>query len=111
MKVAPEVQYRQSKTKADANLSQRVKDNYKKDIFWEPLPAVNSTRAENIENYLGSSGVRDAVLRKDSHKQGLPDKIVNTHIDNLNNIHAITEKPKHLKTAKHVLFGSQVVYQ
>ena len=72
---------------------------------------MNQTRADNIEKYLGSSGVRSAILKTDSHKQGMPDKIVNMASLHVQNMLENSEKPKNIKTARHMIINKQVVYQ
>jgi hypothetical protein len=89
----------------------RVRDNYNKNIFYDEIREINPTRAAVIEAYLGSSGVREAVLKKNSDKQGMPDKVVNVPLTHVNNINALNEPPKNLKVARHIIAGKQVVYQ
>jgi hypothetical protein len=72
---------------------------------------LNPTRAEIIEKYLGSSGVRTAILKKDSEKQGLPDKVNNVPLSNVQHMLSISEQPKLIKTARHIVHNKQVVYQ
>jgi hypothetical protein len=89
----------------------RVGDNYNKNIFKDEPREFNPVRAAVIEAYLGSDGVRTAVLKKNSDKQGLPDKVVNVPRNHVNNIIASRDPPKLLNTARHIVAGNQVVYQ
>jgi len=89
----------------------RARDNYNKNIFQDEIREINPTRAAVIEAYLGSDGVRSAVLKKNSEKQGVPDKVINVPISHVNNIIAQNEPPKNLKVARHIISGKQVVYQ
>lgn len=89
----------------------RVRDNYAKNIFHDEIRELNPVRAAIIGKYLGSDGVRTACLKKNSEKQGLPDKVTNIPVSYVNNINSQNQPPKYLKVARHLIAGKQVVYQ